>query len=139
MPTKRLVLGVPLISSTAVAAGTIWGIPRDRVFAVIREDAQLAVDYIGVLQLATGSESGRPCASASATPTRRPSSGSTTCRSPEPGGVNATGPAPSRVWPGPNEGPERRGAHSLRSPRHQGLRRRARNHHSHRITFNARN
>ena len=45
MPTKRMVLGVPLVSSTAVTAGTIWAIPGDRVFAIVREDATLAVDY----------------------------------------------------------------------------------------------
>ena len=29
---------------TAVAAGTVWGIPRDRVFIVVREDVTLDID-----------------------------------------------------------------------------------------------
>ena len=44
-PTRRMVLGVPLVSSTAVAVGDIWGIPGGRVFGVLREDALLSVDY----------------------------------------------------------------------------------------------
>ncbi|MGA4690704.1 phage major capsid protein [Rhodococcus sp. AB351] len=43
-PTKRTVLGVPLYSSPAVAAGDIWAIPRDRVQVVLREDVTLDVD-----------------------------------------------------------------------------------------------
>lgn len=43
-PGVRQVFGVPLLSSPAVAAGTVWGIPRDRVFVVVREDVTLDVD-----------------------------------------------------------------------------------------------
>jgi len=42
-PTQRTVLGVPLIPSPAVSAGTIWAIPRDRVFIVLRKDTTLAI------------------------------------------------------------------------------------------------
>lgn len=41
---QRRVLGVPLLSSSSVAAGTIWGIPQSRVFAVIRKNPTLEVD-----------------------------------------------------------------------------------------------
>lgn len=43
-PGVRQIFGVPLLSSSAVAAGTVWGIPRDRVFIVVREDVTLDVD-----------------------------------------------------------------------------------------------
>ncbi|NLV77780.1 MAG: phage major capsid protein [Rhodococcus sp.] len=43
-PTKRTVLGVPLYSSPAVAAGDIWAIPRDRVQVVLRDNVTLDVD-----------------------------------------------------------------------------------------------
>lgn len=42
-PTQRTVLGVPLMSSPAVGAGTIWAIPRDRVFVVVRKDTSLMI------------------------------------------------------------------------------------------------
>jgi HK97 family phage major capsid protein len=43
-PTRNLIGGVPLIRSSAVPAGTIWGIPQDRVYVVIREDATVETD-----------------------------------------------------------------------------------------------
>lgn len=43
MPTRRLVAGVPLLSSSAVTAGTVWGIPRDRVMVVLRHDTRLEI------------------------------------------------------------------------------------------------
>ncbi|MFI2104101.1 phage major capsid protein [Isoptericola sp. NPDC019693] len=43
-PTRRLIHGVPLYVSPAVTAGTVWGIPRDRVLVVTREDVTLEVD-----------------------------------------------------------------------------------------------
>lgn len=43
-PTSRTILGVPMFVSPAVTAGTIWAIPRDRVFLVIRTDARIEVD-----------------------------------------------------------------------------------------------
>jgi HK97 family phage major capsid protein len=42
--TRRYVLGVPLLTSTAVADGTIWAIPKQRVYVVIRENTTLEVD-----------------------------------------------------------------------------------------------
>lgn len=43
-PTRRTILGVPLYVSPAVAANVVWGIPGDRVFVVIRDDARIDVD-----------------------------------------------------------------------------------------------
>ncbi len=43
-PTKRLVLGVPLIPSPAVAVGDVWGVPVAKTLVVLREDVTLAVD-----------------------------------------------------------------------------------------------
>lgn len=43
-PTRRTVLGLPLFVSPAVTAGTVWGIPRDRVIVVRRQDVDLQVD-----------------------------------------------------------------------------------------------
>lgn len=43
-PTKRSIAGVPLWSSSHAPAGTFWLIPRDRVFAVVRNDFELTVD-----------------------------------------------------------------------------------------------
>jgi HK97 family phage major capsid protein len=39
--TRRVVLGVPLRVSPAVAAGTVWGIPAERVMVVLRDDVRL--------------------------------------------------------------------------------------------------
>lgn len=41
---QRNINGVPLLTSPAVAAGTIWGIPKSRVVVVIREDATVERD-----------------------------------------------------------------------------------------------
>ncbi|TFV78375.1 phage major capsid protein [Blastococcus sp. CT_GayMR19] len=43
-PTRRLIGGVPLLRSSAVPAGTIWGIPRERVVVVIRKDVTMETD-----------------------------------------------------------------------------------------------
>jgi HK97 family phage major capsid protein len=43
-PTRRSVLGVPLWSSPAVTEGTVWLVPKDRVFVVIRMDATVVAD-----------------------------------------------------------------------------------------------
>jgi HK97 family phage major capsid protein len=43
-PTRRQVLGVPLVSSPAVAAGDIWAIPAAKAMVVLREDVTLTVD-----------------------------------------------------------------------------------------------
>ncbi|POH67628.1 phage major capsid protein [Cryobacterium zongtaii] len=41
---ERNVLGVPLHVSPYVLPGTAWGIPSDRVFAVLRDDVSLDID-----------------------------------------------------------------------------------------------
>lgn len=38
------ILGVPLLISPSVTAGVVWGIPRDRVIAVIRDDSRIETD-----------------------------------------------------------------------------------------------
>lgn len=43
-PGSRTIQGVPLITSPAVTAGTIWGIPTVRSIVVIRDDATLDID-----------------------------------------------------------------------------------------------
>lgn len=43
-PTRRSVLGLPLLVSPAVTAGTVWAIPQQRVFVVVRSDARIDVD-----------------------------------------------------------------------------------------------
>lgn len=42
--SRRTVVGVPLLVSPAVVAGTIWGIPKTRALIVIREGTTLDVD-----------------------------------------------------------------------------------------------
>lgn len=43
-PTRRLVNGIPLTVSTAVTPGTIWGIPGEVAYVVIRKNVTLDVD-----------------------------------------------------------------------------------------------
>lgn len=43
-PARRAIGGVPLYTSTAVTSGEVWGVPKDRVFVVVREDASIDVD-----------------------------------------------------------------------------------------------
>ena len=43
-PTRRVILGVPVISSAAVSPGTVWGIPQAKVYLVMREGTRLDVD-----------------------------------------------------------------------------------------------
>lgn len=43
-PTRRLLQGVPLLVSSAVTAGTIWGLPKIRSVIVRRNDVDLQVD-----------------------------------------------------------------------------------------------
>lgn len=42
--TRRMIAGRPLLISNSITAGTIWGIPRDRVFLVIRNNVKVDVD-----------------------------------------------------------------------------------------------
>lgn len=42
--TAFLISGTPVIPSPAVAAGTAWGLPSDRVIVGVRQDAGVAVD-----------------------------------------------------------------------------------------------
>lgn len=44
LATRRVVLGVPLLVSSAVTQGTIWGIPKERAVVVRRQDVDLDVD-----------------------------------------------------------------------------------------------
>ncbi|WP_053924856.1 phage major capsid protein [Streptomyces chattanoogensis] len=43
MPTRRVIAGVPLYVSPAVTPGTVWGLPKDRVFVVLRRDVKVDV------------------------------------------------------------------------------------------------
>lgn len=43
-PSGRVVLGTPLVISPAVASGVTWGIPRSRVYVIIRDDATVETD-----------------------------------------------------------------------------------------------
>ena len=42
-PARRLLAGIPLLTSPGVAAGTVWGIPADRALVAVRQDAELTV------------------------------------------------------------------------------------------------
>ncbi|QKW05576.1 phage major capsid protein [Streptomyces sp. NA04227] len=42
-PTRRVIAGVPLHVSSAVTPGTVWGLPKDRVFVVLRRDVKVDV------------------------------------------------------------------------------------------------
>lgn len=42
--TRRVIAGVPLLVSPAVAAGTVWGIPKERTVIALREDVTLDAD-----------------------------------------------------------------------------------------------
>lgn len=44
LPTRRLILGVPLLVSAAVTPGTVWAIPAAQSYVVIRTDASVVVD-----------------------------------------------------------------------------------------------
>lgn len=44
LPTRRTIGGIPLLTSPSVTAGTIWGLPRDRSYVVIRDDAKVESD-----------------------------------------------------------------------------------------------
>lgn len=43
-PARRQLAGVPLLVSRYVAEGDVWGIPRDRVHVVVREDSEVLTD-----------------------------------------------------------------------------------------------
>lgn len=43
-PGATTISGVPLLASPAVAKGTIWGLPKDRIVIAIRKDAELEAD-----------------------------------------------------------------------------------------------
>ncbi|OYO05451.1 phage major capsid protein [Enemella evansiae] len=44
VPGKRTILGVPLLSSPAVAPDVVWAIPQNRAHLVLREGARIEVD-----------------------------------------------------------------------------------------------
>ena len=41
---RRTIYGAPVYTSRHVVTGTVWGLPKDRVLAVINENAELAFD-----------------------------------------------------------------------------------------------
>jgi HK97 family phage major capsid protein len=43
-PTQRTIFGVPILWSPAVGEGEVWGVPKDKVFVVIRNDASVVAD-----------------------------------------------------------------------------------------------
>lgn len=43
-PTRRVIAGVPLITSPSVTAGTAWAVPTGRIVVAIREDVNVEVD-----------------------------------------------------------------------------------------------
>ena len=43
-PTKRSILGVPIYWSPAVDQGCVWGIPKAKVFVVIRSGTSVVAD-----------------------------------------------------------------------------------------------
>lgn len=43
-PAQRQVSGVALLTSPAVELGTVWGVPKDRVLVVVRDDVKLDID-----------------------------------------------------------------------------------------------
>lgn len=43
-PTVRSIAGVPLITSTHVSVGTIWGIPKETAHTVVRKQAEVKSD-----------------------------------------------------------------------------------------------
>lgn len=44
-PTRRMIAGVPLLVSPAVATGTIWGTPKNRTVVAMRQGTTLDVDH----------------------------------------------------------------------------------------------
>lgn len=40
-PTRRVVQGVPLLTSPRVTAGTVWALPKERTFVVRRQDVSM--------------------------------------------------------------------------------------------------
>jgi len=44
VPSGRTLLGLPIYTTPALTAGTIYGIPRDRCFVIIKDSADIAVD-----------------------------------------------------------------------------------------------
>jgi HK97 family phage major capsid protein len=43
-PTRRVIFGVPLLTSPEAAARTVWGLPAERVLIAERRDADLQAD-----------------------------------------------------------------------------------------------
>src|SRR3712207_7430542 len=40
-PTRRVIFGVPLLTSPEAPVGTIWGLPAERVVTAVRRDAEV--------------------------------------------------------------------------------------------------
>jgi hypothetical protein len=43
-PTRRMIFGVPLLTSPEAAVGTVWGLPAERVVTAVRRDAEVKAD-----------------------------------------------------------------------------------------------
>ncbi len=43
-PTRRMIFGVPLPTSPEAPAGTVWGLPAERVVTAVRRDAEVKAD-----------------------------------------------------------------------------------------------
>jgi len=43
-PTRRMIFGVPLLTSPEAPVGTIWGLPAERVVTAVRRDADVTAD-----------------------------------------------------------------------------------------------
>ncbi|MGY1692342.1 phage major capsid protein [Geodermatophilus sp. SYSU D01105] len=43
-PTRRVIFGVPLLTSPEAPAGTVWGLPAERVVTAVRRDAEVKAD-----------------------------------------------------------------------------------------------
>lgn len=44
VPTRRVIFGVPLLTSPEAPVGTIWGMSAARVTTVVRRDAEVKAD-----------------------------------------------------------------------------------------------
>ena len=43
-PTRRVIFGVPLLTSPEAPVGTVWGLPAERVVTAVRRDADVQAD-----------------------------------------------------------------------------------------------
>jgi HK97 family phage major capsid protein len=43
-PTRRMIFGVPLLTSPEAPVGTVWGLPAERVVTAVRRDSEVKAD-----------------------------------------------------------------------------------------------